>query len=97
VLRGEVRRLIITVPPRSLKSICASVAFPAFVLGQDPTRRIICVSYSEALSRKHANDSRALVRSGLYRRVFPVTRISAGQESRFRKATSPRFNAGAST
>jgi hypothetical protein len=41
VLNGETKRLIITVPPRSLKSICASVAFPAFVLGQDPTRRII--------------------------------------------------------
>jgi hypothetical protein len=32
VLRGRTRRLIITVPPRSLKSICASVAFPAFAL-----------------------------------------------------------------
>jgi hypothetical protein len=30
VLGGRTRRLIITVPPRSLKSICASVAFPAF-------------------------------------------------------------------
>ena len=28
VMRGEIRRLIINVPPRSLKSICASVAFP---------------------------------------------------------------------
>jgi hypothetical protein len=55
VMRGEIKRLIITVPPRSLKSICASVAFPAFVLGHDPTRRIIEVSYSEGLARKHAN------------------------------------------
>ena len=30
VMRGGTRRLIITVPPRSLKSICASVALPAF-------------------------------------------------------------------
>jgi hypothetical protein len=36
VLQGEVRRLIITVPPRSLKSICASVALPAFALGIIP-------------------------------------------------------------
>jgi hypothetical protein len=36
VLHGECKRLIITVPPRSLKMICASVAFPAFVLGQEP-------------------------------------------------------------
>ncbi len=33
-------------PPRSLKSLIASVAFPAFILGHDPTHRIICVSYS---------------------------------------------------
>src|SRR5712671_632513 len=76
VLKGEVKRLIITVPPRSLKSICASVAFPAFVLGHDPRRRIICVSYSEALARKHANDCRAVMRSTLYNRLFPNTRFN---------------------
>ena len=37
VRRGEIRRLIINMPPRSLKSIAASVAFPAFVLGHDPS------------------------------------------------------------
>jgi hypothetical protein len=46
IRRGEIKRLIINMPPRSLKSVTASVAFPAFVLGHDPTRRIICVSYS---------------------------------------------------
>jgi hypothetical protein len=51
VLRGETRRLIITVPPRDLKSICVSVALPAFALGHDPTARIICVSYSDNLAR----------------------------------------------
>ena len=40
VLRGEIKRLIITVPPRSLKSICASVALPAFALGHDPNTQI---------------------------------------------------------
>jgi len=43
VRRGEITRLIINMPPRSLKSIMSSVAFPAFLLGHDPTRRIICV------------------------------------------------------
>jgi hypothetical protein len=51
VRRGEIRRLIINMPPRSLKSITTSVAFPAFMLGHDPTRRIICVSYSGDLAR----------------------------------------------
>jgi len=63
VIRGETRRLIINVPPRSLKSFCASVALPAFLLGHHPTRRIICVSYSELLATNHANDCRTLMHS----------------------------------
>src|SRR4051812_46829294 len=71
---GNTKRLIITVPPRYLKSISASVAFPAFVLGHDPTRRIVCVSYSQELAIKHANDCRAILRSDWYRRIFPEAR-----------------------
>ena len=81
VRRGEITRLIINLPPRSLKSIAASVAFPAYVLGQDPTRRIICASYSADLSHKHANDFRAVLVSPWYRRLFPATRIGARKDS----------------
>ena len=62
IRRGEIKRLIINMPPRSLKSISASVAFPAFILGLDPSRRIICVSYSGDLAKKHSNDFRAVLR-----------------------------------
>ena len=75
-LQGETRRLIITVPPRNLKSICASVAFPAFALGHDPTLRIVCVSYAQELTVKHARDCRAVMESDWYRRLFPRTRIN---------------------
>jgi predicted phage terminase large subunit-like protein len=90
VLRGETKRLIITVPPRSLKSICASVAFPAFVLGHDPSRRIICVSYSEILARKHANDFRAVMRSPLYHHLFPKCRISSAKDTELEVMTTAR-------
>ena len=90
VMRGEIRRVIITVPPRSLKSICASVALPAFILGRDPTARIICVSYSEGLARKHANDCRAVMRSPLYRSLFPGTRISSSKDTEFEAMTTAR-------
>lgn len=90
VMAGEIKRLIITVPPRNLKSICTSVALPAYVLGHDPTRRVICVSYSEALSRKHANDCRALMRSPLYRRVFPRTHISSEKDTELEFMTTSR-------
>jgi predicted phage terminase large subunit-like protein len=75
VRSGKTKRLIINMPPRSLKSIVASVAFPAFVLGHDPTRRIICVSYSGDLAKKHANDFRAILESPWFQRLFPAARI----------------------
>jgi predicted phage terminase large subunit-like protein len=75
VRRGEVKRLIINMPPRSLKSIMASVAFPAFALGLDPSRRIICASYSGELAKKHSNDFRAVLESPWYRSIFSGTRV----------------------
>jgi predicted phage terminase large subunit-like protein len=90
VIRGETRRLIITVPPRSLKSICASVALPAYLLGLDPTARIICVSYSEGLARKHANDARAVMRYARYRQLFPGTRISSSKDTELEVMTTQR-------
>jgi predicted phage terminase large subunit-like protein len=77
VRRGITKRLIITVPPRSLKSLMCSVAFPAFVLGHDPTKRLIVVSYGADLAIKHGNDFRAVVNSGEYGSIFPGMRISA--------------------
>jgi predicted phage terminase large subunit-like protein len=71
----RIRRLIITLPPRNLKSICASVAFPAFALGHDPSLRIVCASYAQDLAVKHARDCRAVMQSAWYRRLFPGTRI----------------------
>jgi predicted phage terminase large subunit-like protein len=73
---GKIKRLIITVPPRSLKSIMGSVAFPAFVLGHDPTKRLIVASYSADLAIKHGNDFRTVVNSAPYRAIFPAMRIS---------------------
>ena len=90
IATGQIRRLIITMPPRSLKSISASVAFPAFVLGHDPTRRIVTASYSSELAIKHANDCRALMRSSWYRRIFLNTRIDPAKDSETEFATTRR-------
>ena len=72
---GENRRLLITQPPRSLKSICASVAFPAWALGHDPTQRFLCVSYSEGLANEFTRQFRMVTESEWYRRVFPRMRL----------------------
>lgn len=72
-ITGKINRLIITMPPRSLKSHCASVAFPAWVLGNDPTKKIICVSYASELSNKFSRECRCLLEESWYRECFRNT------------------------
>jgi predicted phage terminase large subunit-like protein len=90
VIAGKIHRLITTVPPRHLKSIIFSVALPAFLLGQDPTKRIICVSYSNELAIKHAIDFRAVMTSAWYRRVFPKTLVGREKDTQYETMTTAR-------
>jgi hypothetical protein len=78
--RREINRLIINVPPRSLKSHSAAVAFPAYVLGHNPSAQIICASYGQDLASKHSLDCRTLMASEWYRGLFP-TRLSPQKQS----------------
>ncbi|MGL4562711.1 MAG: phage terminase large subunit [Brevinema sp.] len=68
-------------PPRSLKSICTSVAFPAWILGKDPSKRIITTSYSDELASKHARDCRAVMDTSWYKELFPLTRINPNKRT----------------
>src|SRR5580704_14026237 len=78
---GKLRRLVVCLPPRMLKSIAVSVAFPAWILGHNPTKQIICASYGQDLSDKHARDCRTLMMSDFYRALFPRTRLSPEKQS----------------
>lgn len=78
--RGKIRRLIINLPPRYLKSHCASVAFVAWLLGHDPSAQIICASYGQDLSDKLARDCRSIMISAWYQALFP-TRILSEKRS----------------
>jgi predicted phage terminase large subunit-like protein len=78
--RGEIKRLIINVPPRSLKSLCTSVAFVAWLLGHNPSEQIVCVSYSQELSNKHAMDCRTVMLAPWYLTLFP-TRLSSERQA----------------
>ncbi|MCW5758204.1 MAG: phage terminase large subunit [Phenylobacterium sp.] len=73
-------RLIINVPPRSLKSISISVAYVAWRLGRDPTLRFICVSYAQEFSLKLARDCREIMLYDWYRRAFPETELTRAVE-----------------
>jgi predicted phage terminase large subunit-like protein len=91
---GKIKRLIINVPPRHLKSICASVALIAFWLGHDPTAQIICASYGQDLADKLARDCRAVMMSKFYQDLFRTRLLQMGlqefttTQGGFRMATS---------
>src|SRR5438045_181909 len=70
VRQGKIRRLIINLAPRNLKSLLASIAFPAWCLGLDPTAQILCVSYAQDLADKLARDCRGIMTSPWYRQIF---------------------------
>lgn len=76
VLEGKKKRLIINIPPRYMKSIICSIAFPAFILGHNPKAPIIVVSYADELAVKLASDCRRVMESAWYQELFPGTRLS---------------------
>ncbi len=97
VQAGDIKRLIINMPPRSLKSVCIGVAWPAWILGHNPAKRIMSASYSQILSEKHSLDCRFVMSSNWYREIFPKTILSKAhnkkskfltQDNGFRFATS---------
>jgi predicted phage terminase large subunit-like protein len=72
VQKAEVGRLLINQPPRSLKSLCVSVAYVAWLLGHDPTRRIIVVSYANELAAELHRQFRMVIDAPWYRHLFPA-------------------------
>lgn len=74
---GLIKRLIINLPPRYLKSVCCSIAFPAYMLGQDPSLRIPCLSHGEVLASELARYCRQIMQAPFYQILFPGTRISS--------------------
>ena len=80
VREGKIRRLIINMPPRHLKSLMASIAFPAWCLGLDASAQILCVSYAQDLADKLARDCRSVMMSPWYRQIFR-TRLAAHRQA----------------
>jgi hypothetical protein len=76
VAEGLTRRALIMVPPRHLKSICASVALPAWMLGRNPALKIMVASYGSDLAALHGSQFRTIMEAPWYRELFPRARIS---------------------
>lgn len=86
VERGEIRRLLIEMPPRHGKSQLATINFPAWYLGRNPTKEIITASYNDALAQEFGGKTRDLVASESYQHIFQ-TRLRVDSQSRARWET----------
>ena len=73
VERGDIKRLMIFMPPRHGKSELASKRFPAWYLGRNPLGQIIAASYATELSEGFGRDVRNVVDSSAYQNLFGVS------------------------
>jgi len=74
---GEVKQLIINMPPYSLKSFYTSIAFPAWVLAQRPAARITCYTASRETARDQHALSTDLMTHNSYRLLFPHVNLTS--------------------
>lgn len=81
VERGELKRLIISVPPRHGKSTLTSSIWAAWFLGRNPDKRVVVASYGADLSIKASRNARRIVQSAKYRRIFPHVELSSDSAS----------------
>lgn len=88
---GNIKRLIINIPPRNLKSHCASICLPAFILGHNPKARIICVSYAQTLADSLSRKTRQLMESDFYKKTFPKTHLGDKNTENFFETTQNGF------
>ena len=87
---GDLRRVLINVPPRMLKSTLVSVAWPAWLLGHNPAQRMMAASYAQSLAIKHSTDCRVVLQSSWYRHIFPHTQLSRDQNEKEKFTTTER-------
>lgn len=80
VRQGDEKRLIFNLPPGHMKSLIVSVLFTAWLLGVDPSKRILCISYGDDLTRQLSRLTRRVMTSPLYRRIFPKTILAKQAE-----------------
>lgn len=87
VERGDIKRLMIFMPPRHGKSQLASIHYPAWYIGRNPTKQIICASYAKELAAEFGRSVRNLINSDEYADVFS-TRLSQDSTAAHRWNTS---------
>ena len=88
VANGEVKRIIINMPPRHTKSEFASYLLPAWFLGKYPEKKVIQTSHTAELAVGFGRKVRNLVDSDIYKSIFPGVGLQADSKAAGRWATN---------
>lgn len=86
---GELDRLMVFMPPRTGKSLMASVFLPAWYLGRFPWRKVMAVSYQSELATGFGRDVRGIVRGEDFQQIFPGVVLSADNRAAGRWSVLP--------
>lgn len=75
--QGEIKKLMVFMPPQHGKSEGSTRRLPAFILGQDPNKRVAVVSYSAPKARKFNREIQRIIDTPEYHEIFPETTLNA--------------------
>ena len=89
--KGEIKRLMLFVPPQHGKSEIVSRRFPAYCLGKNPKLNIIVASYSQSLSMQFNRETQRIIDNDLYREIFPDVLLSGSKSDEATKRTASVF------
>lgn len=76
MVEGDLRRLIVSMPPRHGKSELISRRLPAYLLGRDPDCTIITASYSAELASRMNRDCQRIMTSPQYQAIFTESKLN---------------------
>ncbi len=88
VYYGKIKKLIVCMPPRYMKSLCISTAFPAWVLSQNSSQKVIVASYAMPLAEKLSIDTRTILNEQWFKEGFPNVIIKNDVNSKRKFATT---------
>ncbi len=78
--RGEIRRLMVSVPPQHGKSLATTILLPTWLLGDDPSRRIAIASYNASLATRFNRQVQRLLGCARYAACFPASALRKGRK-----------------
>ena len=81
IASGEIKRLIINMPPRHTKSEFASFLFPAWMIGRNPAMKIIQATHTTELAVNFGRKTKNLLETDEYKDIFPGTSLSVDSKA----------------